>query len=251
MRIQIVNRLLKLLYKKCSCCELVLKLSEFSPRKDSKDGYRDKCRVCSIQVRKIRATRNKDRNISKIADANSTKKCSRCLSIKEVSEFQKSYTRKDGIHPYCAECVSIISKARYHDNKEEICNKVKQYREDNLEKVKAKTASYKKSDKGKIVIRKSCEKRRALKFSTTISGIDTAYFASTRYRCFWCGRLHNGIYHIDHFYSLSRGGSHTLDNIVVSCPSCNLKKHVKDPEIFAKEIGRDSNSMFEEDVHNW
>ena len=37
---------------------------------------------------------------------------------------------------------------------------------------------------------------------------------------------------------LSKGGEHTLTNLVVSCPTCNLQKNAKDPIEFANKLGR-------------
>src|SRR5690606_23515424 len=56
--------------------------------------------------------------------------------------------------------------------------------------------------------------------------------------CYWCGIYCENSYHIDHYNPLSRGGSHTIGNLVISCPSCNLKKNAKDPYEFAKQVGR-------------
>lgn len=47
--------------------------------------------------------------------------------------------------------------------------------------------------------------------------------------CFWCGKDVGADYHVDHFYPLSRGGSNWPENLVVSCPSCNISKNDKLP----------------------
>lgn len=59
-------------------------------------------------------------------------------------------------------------------------------------------------------------------------------------RCYYasCGHAkferRNGkyIYHIEHIVPLSRGGSNSISNIVLACPTCNLKKHDKLPHEF-------------------
>jgi len=50
-----------------------------------------------------------------------------------------------------------------------------------------------------------------------------------RGRCYWCFSPLNGQHHIDHFIPLSRSGSNTIENLVISCPSCNIKKSDKMP----------------------
>jgi 5-methylcytosine-specific restriction endonuclease McrA len=54
--------------------------------------------------------------------------------------------------------------------------------------------------------------------------------------CFYCGELlyssFDNVIHVDHKIPVSRGGSNTIENIVISCASCNLKKGTKTPEEF-------------------
>lgn len=45
--------------------------------------------------------------------------------------------------------------------------------------------------------------------------------------CAYCDVPLNGNYHIDHVQPLSRGGSNFIENIVISCPTCNLSKGSK------------------------
>lgn len=42
--------------------------------------------------------------------------------------------------------------------------------------------------------------------------------------CYYCGCNIDDIYHIEHVIPISRGGSNTIDNIVLACPSCNHSK---------------------------
>lgn len=237
--------------KECSTCNINKALTEFSIRTDSKDGYRDQCKSCMDTIRKHRAERNKLRNTAEGIDSSITKTCLTCRETKDATEFPLSLTRKDGIHPHCILCTSIRNKEYYDNNPEKVRNMVKEYRLANIESVSASNAAYKKTPRGKIVIQKSNSKRRALKHTTVVEPIDTINFAKDKPFCFWCNKIHQGKYHIDHFYPLSRGGTHTLDNIVIACPSCNLKKHAKDPEVFAEEIGKGTYGLFAEDFHEW
>lgn len=49
------------------------------------------------------------------------------------------------------------------------------------------------------------------------------------YGCTYCGRPHE---HTDHFVPLSKGGAHTVENLVPSCAECNLSKKDRDPLSF-------------------
>jgi 5-methylcytosine-specific restriction endonuclease McrA len=52
-------------------------------------------------------------------------------------------------------------------------------------------------------------------------------------RCYWCGMKTADKYHADHVIPLAKGGSNGPENIVIACPTCNLKKHDKHPMDFA------------------
>lgn len=45
-------------------------------------------------------------------------------------------------------------------------------------------------------------------------------------------------YHLDHITALSRGGPNTDENAQLLCPTCNSRKHAKDPIAFAQQEGR-------------
>ena len=58
-------------------------------------------------------------------------------------------------------------------------------------------------------------------------------------KCLTCNAdLTSTGYHIDHVIPLASGGLHTISNLVVSCPSCNLRKSNKDPFVFAITKGK-------------
>lgn len=56
--------------------------------------------------------------------------------------------------------------------------------------------------------------------------------------CYWCGVKCRSDFHVDHYIPLSKGGRHELDNLVIACAPCNLRKNAKDPYEFAQERGR-------------
>lgn len=48
-----------------------------------------------------------------------------------------------------------------------------------------------------------------------------------RGKCHWCGIALGDDYHVDHVIPLVKGGSNGPENIVCSCPPCNLRKGAK------------------------
>jgi 5-methylcytosine-specific restriction endonuclease McrA len=56
-----------------------------------------------------------------------------------------------------------------------------------------------------------------------------AQYEKQQGRCFWCSASVADSYHVDHVIPLSRHGSHSPDNIVIACPTCNISKNDKLP----------------------
>lgn len=74
--------------------------------------------------------------------------------------------------------------------------------------------------------------RRARKLGApgTYSDNDVkAIYKSQLGNCWWCGEQVGNNFHVDHRVPLSRGGSNRIDNLVISCPPCNLSKGPKLP----------------------
>jgi 5-methylcytosine-specific restriction endonuclease McrA len=59
-------------------------------------------------------------------------------------------------------------------------------------------------------------------FGYTIADRDGGYF------CFYCKEPLNRDFHIDHKIPIAKGGTHSLENMVLACMPCNQEKHAKD-----------------------
>lgn len=104
-------------------------------------------------------------------------------------------------------------------------------RKKRLTKEHRKSASYKKA---KRVYRSL---RRARERNTAIDRIDPIdVFIRDSWRCYLCGEKTDknlrGAYEdlapeLDHINPLSKGGTHTLNNVACSCRKCNLSKSDK------------------------
>jgi 5-methylcytosine-specific restriction endonuclease McrA len=58
-----------------------------------------------------------------------------------------------------------------------------------------------------------------------------------KYKCVYCKKSLRKEYHVDHIQPISKGGSNDKLNLQILCPTCNVRKHTKDPIEFAQSIG--------------
>lgn len=180
------------------------------------------------------------------------KTCSKCGVVKPVSEFHKDCSCADGLHYWCKTCHQVHDQAYYETNRETLLVQHAEYRVTDAGKVVDKR--YKQSDRGKAVgqaatrrynqtapsratISRRNAKRRALK-AQAVSALPLEDFATLETQhpvCAYCGRefiAGHRLYKrtLDHIVPLSRGGQHTLDNLVFAHKRCNSQKGTKLPE---------------------
>lgn len=97
---------------------------------------------------------------------------------------------------------------------------------------------YYKANKDRLSIR--VKKRNALKkkASINLSGMlsfVTRVRSSTSVTCYYCSATLSGRdAHFDHIIPLVMGGEHSVKNLCVSCPKCNLSKGRKTPQMWIK-----------------
>jgi exonuclease VII large subunit len=73
------------------------------------------------------------------------KKCGKCKEVKELIEFNKCKSHKDGLQPKCKACVKQYFKEYYQENAEERRQYNKQYYQDTIEERKQYKEQYQKS----------------------------------------------------------------------------------------------------------
>ena len=117
------------------------------------------------------------------------------------------------------------SRLNHQANRESRIERQKEWAKENPERVREIKRAYK-------LRRKSIE-------TTGDTTREVAAWAKDQKKvCHWCGVKCDDDYHIDHYYPLSKGGKHEVSNLVIACPTCNMRKNAKDPYDFAQERGR-------------
>lgn len=167
---------------------------------------------------------------SRVEEKESSKPCSTCDSLIHRKEGQSklSWSKKMD----CDECL----KEKYKVSAKKTYLK---FRPRNLEKdrndprVKEYQKEYRASENGRQRRRVSNSRRRAVKVTTASPTID-AYIhflhSKTDSKCPYCPSIDN--LSIDHILPLSKGGTHTEDNVELVCLPCNIRKGTKTKEEF-------------------
>lgn len=212
-----------------------------------------------------------------------TKKCPKCGEIKEIEEFYKNNSRKDGFSSYCKICSNENHSKYVEDNKEKLREyDKKQYwkspdkhRENrrksnivNTESIKEKREIYYKNNKDMILqknheyynknkayvnlrnkkyycnnkdkfIFKARERKNKLREVSDGSITEKSLYKIyelQKHKCAYCDcNLEESGKHLDHIIPISKGGSHTLNNVHYVCPTCNLSKNNKTEEEWLKK----------------
>lgn len=146
----------------------------------------------------------------------------------------------------------------YIKNGNSIRRKSSEWRAKNLEKSRARTAAWKlknserakltnlawkKTSNGRSSFNSCRAKRRAIKCGAGLGDVaiiskwEKRWRALKRITCYWCG----GTFrvkecHTDHIVALSKGGAHSIENLCISCSSCNHRKGGKSVSEWNKAI---------------
>ena len=214
--------------KYCKKCKSTKLFTEFYESKRSKDGRLSTCIKCR---RAYKATYNNTESGRKSKKL-SAKKYWAKASVKEkrrkpkpigevIGSVEKSKARKEKRAQYQSSVKGKTTAFLYWTST--------RGREVNSKKSRKFLAS----EKGKVVIANHNAKRRAAR-----NGAAVRDFTAEQWRylqehfshcCAYCGKKSSGGLTQDHITPLSKGGDHTLSNIVPSCRSCNSAKNTNPP----------------------
>lgn len=153
------------------------------------------------------------------------------MTLEEKKEKKKICDRRYNLEH--KESIALTKK-KYAEEHRDLMNSIsRNYRANNKEKVRERTNSWRKRNPEKSVLQTN--RRRALRYeneSFRLTDIDMVDRVNKQNKCcFWCGKKLDN-YHVDHVIPISKGGRHSIGNIVISCPSCNSIKNNKFPVYF-------------------
>jgi len=205
--------------KKCSQCLRTKPSTEFWKQSRNKDGLFRMCKPCARKYEQ--QTRNvEDTKLRKAAHYQKHRE--KTLLAKKQYYLDNKAKLQDYKLKY------------YKKNFDTIAASAKKYREENQEKTKKYMKAYRQKEEFSLQARHYQHSRRA-RIKSSCDGTINKEFLQTlitkqNHACYYCGTpLVKGNTHLDHYVPISKGGAHSIGNVVFACCTCNLTKSAKVP----------------------
>jgi 5-methylcytosine-specific restriction endonuclease McrA len=164
------------------------------------------------------------RQVCKCQRKKRMKHCPKCGLDKSDNEFRKNKSRRDGLHSYCKLCDKTV------DLTGAIRNKVFRILHPGSGRDSAKRGSrkYRQNHPDIISARKFADRclKRGIEFSKDNLLTQKEWeeiLERYHHSCAYCGASNVSMTK-DHVVPVTKGGTHTKDNIVPACRSCNSSK---------------------------
>lgn len=174
---------------------------------------------------------------------------------KKYEKCIKCGEKNDGSHSsYCKLCYNAYKRASYAKNREKEVARVMDYTARNYDAFKAKLSEYRQKPEWKAK-RKAWEQENKANIKIWDNTKRAKRFAATKdfdpitpeqweekikmFKgcCAYCNKKTKAP-EMEHVIPLSKGGPHTIENIVPACKSCNCKKHAADELAFRQKQGQ-------------
>lgn len=166
------------------------------------------------------------------------KTCNKCGQLKSLEEWAKKSSTKNGLDYCCKLCRNATGRASYHKNRDQISIRrksnfeqkaknaviTKKWYKANPEKAKKLWSDWAKNNPDKTA-KKNGVRRSRLRNAMTYLITDKQIKALRAGPCFYCGS--SIAIALDHVIPISRGGNHSIGNLVSACKPCNSSKRDK------------------------
>lgn len=135
--------------KTCTLCKIEKPLSEYPPRKSTRDGLHFWCRPCFTAKKSEDYQRNREKRLAKMAEYRAANPEKVAASKKAAYAKKPEHYRAKAKARYSDDPLPTIhrSRDRYASRKEEMLAKSKEYRERNPEAMKARAAAYREANR--------------------------------------------------------------------------------------------------------
>jgi len=155
------------------------------------------------------------------------KACSTCKRDQPLSHYSACSKVKSGLNARCKSCEKLRHKKDYEANKDYNLEWARQYRQDNYERRLEIERESRQKNKERYRPSKNARQRVRNKILAEKKYLilDKELRRIYKSPCFKCGSTENQS--LDHIIPISRGGNHSVGNIMTLCFTCNASKNAK------------------------
>lgn len=155
------------------------------------------------------------------------KTCSTCKRDQPLSQYSVCSKVKSGLNARCKSCEKLRHKKDYEANKDYNLEWARQYRQDNYKRRLEIERESRQKNKEKYRPSKNARQRVRNKILAEKKYLilDKELRRIYKSPCFKCGSTENQS--LDHIIPISRGGNHSVGNIMTLCFTCNASKNAK------------------------
>jgi 5-methylcytosine-specific restriction endonuclease McrA len=204
-------------YKVCSKCKLAKSLDSFSTDKQKISGLRSNCRACdkarldASGYGKTYYQNNRETRLAKEAQR-------RAQNREQENKRSRKWKQEN------KERCRVVNAAWNRNNRERAHQNATAWRKANPERNRDNQNRWRKENpdkqRAKEVRRRTAHRANGVYF---ISNAEIKRLYSSP--CFYCQDTKDIT--LDHIIPISRGGSHSIGNLLPACRSCNLSKNAK------------------------
>ena len=194
---------------------------------------KDKAKEYSLKNKEKIREKNKNYVERNKEEVKRKKKAYREANKEQIRIQTKEYRDKN------KEAVSLRTKSYRERNKDKVRRTTRVYYDKNIDVIKNRNKEYCKNNKDKAKIYSQNRRSRLNGNNGKFTKKDIDFIIKFQSNlCFYCDKDISDNYHIDHFVPISKGGSNNPENLVISCPQCNLFKNAKEPLDFLEQINK-------------
>jgi 5-methylcytosine-specific restriction endonuclease McrA len=223
--------------KRCTKCRAIKPADQFYKDAHHSDGLKSCCKACASAAQKVRYEANPE---SARAKTREWYRANHDRALAYAEQYRKVNTEKvcESTRRWRAKSQDKIKESRrqyYQEHKEQCHVRFRQWYQSHRSEQLARMEAFRKvhpdyfsdwDDRNREKKRGSTNKRRAILRKVTVGEVSREeVFRRDRGICHICGKkLTPQMWHLDHLIPLSKGGSHTPENVAVACPRCNIRR---------------------------
>ena len=147
------------------------------------------------------------------------RRCRICSTAFINAKYQKTC---EHCFSHCVECGGALIRDREQPNRLRKCDECR-VRKSSLTDLKVKDPIAYEKELSRLRLKNAMRYRVATKFTDVSSSYEMNLRQSAR-RCAICDEMLTAHRHVDHIVPVELGGTHTRDNLRVTCPKCNLSR---------------------------